>query len=177
MALNISPSDDAVLTAVRALLLAILGDGWEVFQGQGNRVPEPAGDNFVVMTPVHRNRLSTNTVTWDTAAEDPTALAHRHDVEIQFQLDIHGPLGADAATTIAMLLRDDWAVPQLAPAGVAPLYATDGNQLPFINGEHQYENRWVMTAAFQIVPTVSTPAEFTASLDATIFPPFGGRFP
>jgi hypothetical protein len=173
MALSITPTDDAVMTAIRTLLLDILISGWEVFRGQANRVPEPAGVNFIVVTPAYRVRLSSNTVTWENV-EDPDALAHAHDVEVRVQLDIHGPGGADAATLIATIMRDEWGVDRLKSAGVVPLYANDGHQLPFQNAESQWEDRWVMEAAFQIVPTVSTPAEFAATLTPTINPPLGG---
>lgn len=177
MAVEIHPTDETVMTAVRTFLLDVLPDGWEVFQGQDNRVPEPSAVNFVVMTPAHRKRLSTNTVTWDTTDPAPTTLAHDSDVEVRTQLDIHGPGGADAGSMIATLMRDEWGIEQLRGFGVTPLYATDGDQVPFINGEGQYENRWVMEVAFQIVPTVSTPAEFAATLETTIYPPYGGQYP
>lgn len=174
MTVSIAPTDDTVMTAVRTLLVDVLPNTWEVFQGQGNRVPEPQGQNFVVMTPTHRNRLSTNTVDWDMVDPAPTELQHEHDVEVTVQIDIHGDGGADAASMIATLMRDDWGIQQLAGMGVTPLYATDGAQRPFLNAEHQYENRWVMEVAFQITPIVSTTAEFAATLTPTINPPLGG---
>ena len=42
------------------VLLAILPDGVEVVQAQVNRVPEVKADDFVIMTPLRRPRLSTN---------------------------------------------------------------------------------------------------------------------
>ncbi len=41
-------------------MLAILPAGVEVVAGQDNRVPEPEGADFVVMTPIGRQRLATN---------------------------------------------------------------------------------------------------------------------
>lgn len=175
MGLSITPTDDAVLTAVRSLLLAALPSGWEVIAGQANRVPEPQGLNFVVMTPARRTRLSTNTDTWDRSDAAPVSIDIAHDVEVGFQLDIHGPGGADAGSLISAVLRDAWGVDFLQSTGVTPLYATDGRQVPFLNAENQYEDRWVIEAAFQIVPTVSTPAEFAATLDTTVYPPIEGQ--
>lgn len=174
MTVNITPTDDVVTTAVRKFLVAVLPTGWEAFLGQGNRVPEPNGENFVVMTPTHRDRLSTNTVYWDEVDPEPTTLQHEHDTKIIMQLDIHGPGGADAASMIATLMRDEWGISQLEGEGIVPLYATDGKQLPFYNAEHQYEDRWVMEVAFQMTPIVSTTAEFAATLTPTINPPLGG---
>lgn len=176
MPVNIHPTDDTVMEAVRTFLLGVLPTGWEVFQGQDNRVPEPAAPNFIVMTPAHRVRLSTNVNTW---ARDPapTEIAHASDVEVRVQLDIHGPGGADAGSMIATLMRDEWGIEQLASFGVTPLYATDGQQLPFLNAENQYENRWVMEVAYQITANVSTPADFAATLEPTVNPPYGGQYP
>lgn len=53
-------SQSAVLTALRSFLLAILPTGVEVIQAQDNRVPEPKAADFVTMTPLFQQRLSTN---------------------------------------------------------------------------------------------------------------------
>ena len=152
MGLSIAPGNDAVLTAVRSLLLEILPTGWEVFAGQGNRVPEPTGVNFVVMTPSSRVRLSTNADTWAPDDTDPVGIDVAHGIEVKFQLDIHGPGGADAGSLIAAIMRDQWGVDFLKTSGITPLYADDGNQIPFLNAENQWEDRWVMRASFQIAP-------------------------
>lgn len=60
MNITLSPSQDDVTTALRSFLLSILPSGVEVLETQVNRVPEPAGTNYVMMTPLLRPRLSTN---------------------------------------------------------------------------------------------------------------------
>lgn len=55
-----SPTQSQAQAALRAFLLAILPAGIEVVAGQDNRVPEPASDDFVVMTALWRRRLGTN---------------------------------------------------------------------------------------------------------------------
>jgi hypothetical protein len=60
MPVSISPTQSEVQTALRSFLLSILPDGTEVIEGQDNDVAEPIGPDFVVMTPILRNRLSTN---------------------------------------------------------------------------------------------------------------------
>jgi hypothetical protein len=57
---TISPNQSQIQIALRSFLLGILPAGTEVIQGQGNRVPEPKGADFVVMTPIRRERLATN---------------------------------------------------------------------------------------------------------------------
>jgi hypothetical protein len=173
----LSLTEDQILTAIRTFLLLIVPDGVEVFKGQGNRVPEPIGVNFVVMTPTGRLRLSTNVVTWDRTDPDVDTLQHAHDVQFEVQLDIHGPGGSDIAGVIATLIRDEYACDQLDRTVVQPLYATDGHQMPFVNAEQQWENRWTMTAAFQILPIVSTDQQFAVTLTPSIVPIIGGLIP
>lgn len=163
---NITESD--VMDALRAFLLSLaLTGNPEVVQGQANRVPEPAAPDFIVFTPTARRRLETNIETWDTAAP-PVELAAGRATEISVQLDIHGPNGSDNAQVIATLWRSDYGCRAIDPAIFQPLFATDGHQMPFINGERQYENRWVMTVVLQANPIVSTTAQFADSVDVTI---------
>lgn len=56
----LSLTESQALTALRAFLLTVLPEGVEVTRGLDNLVPEPIGADFVVMTPVLRERLSTN---------------------------------------------------------------------------------------------------------------------
>jgi hypothetical protein len=53
-------TDTAILTAVRSMLLLVLPPGVEVLRAQVNRVAEPNGADFIMMTPLRRERLSTN---------------------------------------------------------------------------------------------------------------------
>lgn len=55
-----STTQSQALAALRAFLLAILPVDTEVLQSQVNRVAEAEGDDFVMMTPMRRPRLSTN---------------------------------------------------------------------------------------------------------------------
>ena len=68
MGLLVTPTEDDTFTVLRSFLLQILPDGIEVIQSQDNKVPEPVGNDFVLMTPRSRRRLSTNVDKWlDTA--------------------------------------------------------------------------------------------------------------
>ena len=62
-----SVTQSNILAAVRLFLLDILPDGWKVVPGQRNRVAEPKETNFVVMTPIRQERLSTNVDTYQDA--------------------------------------------------------------------------------------------------------------
>jgi hypothetical protein len=159
-----SITEDAMLTALRGFLLDILPPGVEVFQAQNNRVPEPAGVDFIVMTPKSRVRQATNEDTWPADDVDPAAIDRAQSTRVTIQLDVHGPAGSDTAQIIGTVWRDEYGTAALAGSGIVPLYADDGQQMPFINGEKQYENRWVMAVAFQATPVVSTPQDFADNL-------------
>ncbi len=64
MTIPLVPTQSNVLTALRAFLVSILPSGVAVIQGQQNRVPEPEGADFVVMTPILKARLETNSWSW-----------------------------------------------------------------------------------------------------------------
>lgn len=167
----LSLTETQTLIALRAFLLSILPAGTEVVRGLDNRVPEPIGANFVVMTPVLRARLETNVV----AFQDnyPVSAGLRTDLQpirLTVQLDVHGPLAADNTQVITTLWRSEWATIQFAASGydVTPLYAEEPKQLPYLNGEQQVEIRWVIDAVMQTNPTVTTTQDFAASLVAGV---------
>lgn len=157
MSVTLSLTDVQIFTALRSFLLAILPAGTEVVKGLDNRVSEPAGSNFVIMMPLLRERLGTNTVSYV-----PTVAFTRSDLaptQVSIQLDVHGPLGADNAQTIITLFRSEWAVDQFATYGydITPLFTSDPRQLPFENAEQQIEVRYSIDVVLQanVITTVS----------------------
>lgn len=61
MAYPLVLSQSEILTCIRAVILGALPAGIEVVLSQLNRVPEPEGADFVVLTPILRTRLGMNT--------------------------------------------------------------------------------------------------------------------
>ena len=188
MAATLSATESDLLTALRTFLLAYLMGSTEVIKGQVNRVAEPSNVNYVVMTPILRERLETNVSTYlDTAPfnivsagagfflatssgapiavtpQPPGTRAALLATRVTIQLDIHGPLSADNAQIVATLLRDTACCDALDAIGIdaQPLYASDPRQIVFINGEAQSEYRWTIDAAFQLNAFVTIPQEFT----------------
>lgn len=101
-----SPTDEDIFAALRDFLVAIVPSGCDVIQGQPNRVPEPKTDNFVVMTPRGRPRLSTNVDTYrDVAFTASIAVAAMTVTAVQFgKIDVGNQVfgaGVAADTTIA----------------------------------------------------------------------------
>jgi hypothetical protein len=163
-----SITEAQMFTALGNFLTSILGSGVDVLQGQLNRVAEPSKPDFVVMWGLNRPRLATNVDSWDITADAPTALSVQQSTQVDVQLDIHGPNSTDNAQTITTLWRDEYATRAIDAAVMTPLFATDGHQMPFVNGEQQYEDRWVVTVSMQMNPVISTPMDFAANLSANI---------
>lgn len=233
MTIAVAPTQSSVLKVLRAFLLNVLPSKVEVILAQVNRVPEPKAKDFVLMTPIRRQRLGTNldgdndclfvgsiagnvltvssvligilalgatifgtgiaastTITSFTSGtggpgtykvSPSQALGSANlscgsidvvqETEIVVQLDVHGPSGADNAQIISTLLRDASAVDFMTAlnAAVTPLYADDPRQMPFLNAEQQYEDRWVVEAHLQANETVTgTPQQYGDAVSVTV---------
>lgn len=229
MTILVSPSQADVLVVLRTFLLSVLPTSVEVVRGQVNRVAEPASSDFVVMTPIRRQRLETNddenddvkfvgsisgnvlTVTaidsgalrvgstiFGTGVTDGTVVdsfgagttggagtyvlnnsqtvasevmsagqtLSTQNTELTVQLDVHGPSSAENAQIISTLIRDDYGYSYFDSSGVDahPLHADDPRQIPFINDQEQYEDRWVVECCLQVNETVQIPQEYADSV-------------
>lgn len=102
-------------------------------------------------------------------------------VKVTIQLDIHGPNSADNTQIITTTWRDEYAVEQLALANsgfdLAPLFHSEPKQIPFLNGEQQIEERWIIDLVLQANPIVTVPQQFASSLEVglvdvdVVYPP------
>lgn len=169
MAVAISLGELDILDAVRNFLLAILPTGVDAFQGQDNRVPEPMANDFVIMTMLTQERLSTNV---ETPEDDPNPaeLSLTESAQFGVQLDVHG--GDDCAANaarIAVTWRSAWAANFLAGTIISPLYASEPTQTAFENAENQVETRWIVTIYLQANPVVTVPQDYAAALDVSLF--------
>lgn len=148
---------DAVRTALGDFLAAVLPSTVEISQGQENRVPEPTGPDFITIWPINRGQLSTNVHRWDTVGNLDNI---GRQTSFDLQMDIHGPNSEDYAQVVSTLLRDFYGVAFFRPLGLEPLYCNDGQQMPFVNGQGQYEQRWTMMATLQALPIVTVTQEY-----------------
>ncbi|CAM2143805.1 Bacteriophage protein [Pararobbsia alpina] len=176
MAVTISITEDDVFTAFNQFLTGILADGVEIVKAQENRVPEPVSDDWVELTPLFKPRLDTNTVTYfDPTVQDPPQTgAGVRNVQTSFafhvQLDVHGPNSGDNAAIITQLFRDDYAYQVFTAINpdISPLYCDEPKQMAFINGENQYEDRWIITSVLQYNPVTQTPQDFADAVSVGI---------
>lgn len=155
------------LQALRSFLLAVLPPGVEVVQAQDNRVPEPAADDFVVMTLMSRDRLALNVATYrDGFPNDPQARDVMQPTQFDVQLDVHGPQSQNMVQIITTLFADEYGVAKFEEAGfdVRPLHCGIARQAPFVNGEQQVEWRWTVDVSMEAKPVVVTDQEFAGEL-------------
>lgn len=225
MPVTINYTEADAIAALRGLILTIVPTGTEVIRAQANRVPEPKGSDFVLMTVILRTRLSTNVditqdvifngsiagtiLTYDppsfgdlrpgvqvwgipnivtdteivsvdsaTTATVNISQSVPHGplyagyktvlqaVELRIQLDVHGPASGDSAQKLSTLLRDEFATSYFdsIELDLMTLYPGDPRQVPFITGEAQWEERWVLDVSLQANQVVQVPQQFADEL-------------
>lgn len=161
--MSISTTDIDIFTSLRAFILACIPSGMEVVKGQDNGVSMPVG-NFCTMTSKSNGRIETNIVTYT----DPITIIGTSNnataSEFVVQLDFYGSNSANNAKIIESLAYSEFGNSQFTNADIKPLYAEEPQQIPLINGEEQYEQRWKMNFHIQYNPIISTPQDFAAAL-------------
>lgn len=89
--------------------------------------------------------------------------------EVNIQLDVHGPNGANFSKIISTVFRSPSGVEMFDAINpnIAPLFIEDPRQMPFRDGEQQYENRYILGTHLQINQTVTIGQQFAQSLELT----------
>lgn len=149
---------DAVITALADFIQPFVGAA-PIIRAQVNRVPPPA-PGFVELREILQVDLETPTSTNNTLNQQAQITT---PTRIDIQVDFYGPSAGDWCKAIKAVMRSQYAPAQF-PAGIAPLYCSDGNQAPLITGEQQYENRWILTCSLQYNPNVFVPQQSATAL-------------
>ena len=161
-----TPTSDSLFIPLQAFVMGLLAlDVDHVVQGLGNGAAMPLGD-FVCMTATTQRRLATNSATYDTVANTRTVLT---PTEYSIQIDCYGPNSSDMSSILCMMWRDEYGCNAMAPS--APLYAADPVQVPLINAEKNYEQRWTFIAVLQFNPTVTVAQQFSETITVDTQPP------
>lgn len=75
--------------------------------------------------------------------------------DVVYQVEAHGRLGGDNAQRVTTLWQSQFGVDAFAAlAAASPLYASDPKQIPFVDGEKQFEDRWIVECHLQVDETV-----------------------
>lgn len=125
-----------------------------VTRGQINLVPMPPTP-FINMLAMVSGRVSTNEVFYDGTAQTQIT---QQSTKVKMRMDFYGPLAHDWATIIETLWRDTVGCNALAPV-CAPLYSNEPMQSTLVNGEENYEDRWILEAFLQYNPRITTPQQ------------------
>lgn len=164
MTVNVSITDDDVFTALRTFLLSIVPAGVEVIQTQDNGVPIPIGP-FVSMNNIDQQRLSTNTHAYD-RLNNTQAIAYGN--QYTMQVDCFGPDSGAWATAIQALFRDAYGY-DMFPANIKPLHADGPTQLPLMNAESNYEQRWRVRCVMHTNPNITVPQQYMESVKIDLY--------
>ena len=84
------------------------------------------------------------------------------NTEVIYQLHVHGSSSADNVQIISTLFRDEYGISFIAGQNenISPLFTDDPKQVPFINSEQQYEERWIIEVHLQVNATIIVPQQF-----------------
>lgn len=168
MTLVVTPTLDDVFTKLGTFIESVVPAGVPVIQLPENRVSMPApAPGFVGMRATTQTRLMTNLDRWNPDAVNPVAIEIEQAVRLTVQLDCYGAASGDWAIILSTVLRDEYACEGLSPI-LAPLYCNDPMFAPLIDGEEQYERRWIVGSIMQYNPVVSTPMQFADAAEADL---------
>jgi len=173
MVATLSQTESQVFTALRSWVKNVLPSAVEVVRGDNNRVPSPK-DDFVVLSRINKVMLEWPTETYtDDFVDTGTitgveVLTNTQPIDFAIQVDCYGSNAGDYVTILATLWATSQACSFLDSLGIQPLYMDDPKHVPFIDGEKQYEQRWVTTAHLQYNPAVSTAMQFTSTTEVEI---------
>lgn len=167
-AATLTPTEDQLFDAVWGFVGTVFGSTMSanIFKGFQNMTATPAGTSYIVLSPgiaVRQNQLSRD--------YDPVALVvnNLRSTNYSYQVDCYGPNGPDLATTLAIAWRTMWACDYFAgqlattpgaPLLATPLYADEAQQLNVVNGEMQYEQRFMLKLYLQANQIVALPQDF-----------------
>lgn len=165
----LTPTENQIFDAVWGWIDTVFGStiSASIFKGFQNMTATPAGTSYIVISPgvvVRQNQIARS---YDSV--NGLTLNER-DTEYSYQIDCYGPSGPDYANTIAIAWRTLWACdyfagnnlnpPAGAPLPVTPLYADEPQQLNIVNGEMQWESRFMCKLYLQANQTVALPQDF-----------------
>lgn len=153
---RVSPSENDIYRAVGRWLLSVLPEGFDVLQGQVNRVPAPRGP-FATMLIVTRRRLATNAWAYRKSTRSVT-----EPVLLAVQVTVFGKGAGDAVQQIQTLWRDFYTTDFMREQGMAlaPTDTSDPRQMAFINAEANYEDAWSLDLRLNVTLTTTLPQQY-----------------
>ena len=153
---------DTVFDALGAFIQPFVGTA-QVIRAQVNRVAMPVGA-FVELTEVASTDLEVPRSYYEGINFQSDIIGPKR---LTVQVDFYGPSAGDWCAAVKTVWRTSYTVAQF-PLGIAPLYCDDGQEIPLITGEEQYERRWELTMSIQYNPVVVVPLQSADTLSVNI---------
>ena len=175
----LSPTEDQIFDALWGFVDAVFGStiSANIFKGFQNMTSTPLG-SYIVLQPAQKVRQNQLRRDYDSTAG---VVNNERDTLYSYQVDCYGPSGPDYADTVAIAWATMWACDYFAgqlatptpgaPLPVTPLYADEPTQLNIVNGEMQYEQRYMTKLFAQVNQIVALPQDFfdvPPAIDVTV---------
>lgn len=168
MSAFLTPNEDSLFDAVWGFVAALFAPEMQpnIFKGFQNVTSTPLG-SYIVVSPtgfVRQNQIARD--------YDPLNLVvnNLRTTTYCYQVDCYGPEGPDLSNVVAIAWRTMWACDYFqgtletptpgAPLPATPLYADEPQQLNMVNGELQYEQRFMCKLYLQANQYISLPQDF-----------------
>lgn len=169
MSAVLTPSENQIFDALWSFVSSLFDTSVQanIFKGFQNMTSTPLG-SYIVISPGVKVRQDQGDRTYN-----PTGglvLNARHTT-YSYQVDCYGPDGPDYADIVAIAWRTMYACDALAATSITPLYADEPTQLNIVNGELQYEQRFMCKLYLQADQVVSLPQDFFTTPPAVVIEP------
>jgi hypothetical protein len=169
----LSPTEDQTFDAMWAWVTSLFDPSIavQVFKGYQNMASTPYG-TYVVISPAVKERLNQGLRGYVYNAQTQVGtVTQQRNTNYSWQIDVYGPQAADWADVISIVWRSNTAADALRGGAIVPLYADEPRQLNIVNGEDQYEARFMTTLFGQVNQTVTLAQQFATTATVQVLPP------
>lgn len=148
-----------VCAALRSAIISVFGSAInDVIQIPTDRAPMPKKSPYATMSDLTKTMIHWPVPATSDPSVQPQSNAITAATDYEMQICFYGAGASDMAEIFHTFMRSPDAFDffnALTPAGVYPLYADTPYQANFVNGEAEYELRWIMNVHLQYNPTIT----------------------
>ena len=171
---TLDTTDKNVFEILRSFIIDTLGTAItadNVVRVPTNRVPSPNTYPYITLFPISKTQIA-----WpSTAISDPLVQPQTEGLmmptEYQIQVDAYGPTAGDLIQLLHTVFQSPNAFDYFASQstqGVYPILVDAPREMPFVDGEAEYELRWVMDVHLQYNPTLTTSVQTASTVQVGI---------
>jgi hypothetical protein len=141
----------------------------QIFKGYQNLTATPYG-TYIVISPGVKERFNQGSRTYNGTAGTVTQL---RATSYSWQVDVYGPQATDWADMVSIAWRTNTAADYFVTGSlpIVPLYADEPQQLNIVNGEDQYEARFMVKLYGQVNQTLTLAQQFATEATPTLVRP------